>query len=116
MDLYDNYETLRTKSPRRPRHASRVDPAVAADINTRMAAMRVRSWCNTHECTEPSEGVCHHSNHRRDADKLLSQDDDFPGMLDMLGLPREYPACTEAEKRTWLRWIGQSGPGEDLAA
>lgn len=95
---------------RGPRHGGRVDPVRGEDINQRMAAMRVRSWGNRHACAEPATGECTHPNHRRDAHGLLSTEKDGPGLLDMLGLPHEYPAYTEDEKRMWLRWIGQSGP------
>lgn len=114
MDLYDIDGDTTTTQPRRPRHATRVDESTARNIQDRMAAMQVRRLCNQadHRCTAPSTGTCTHPNHRRDADLLLSQDADFPGMLDMLGLDAAYPQYTARERRTWLTWIGQAGPPE----
>jgi hypothetical protein len=113
MDLYDDYEDLHTQSPRKPRRKGQVDPAVAADINRRMAAMMVRRMCNQHECTEPETGSCEHPNHRRDNDYLLSTDRKYPGMLEVLGFDTAYPSYTQAEKELWLRSIGQAGPDEE---
>lgn len=113
MDLYDETDETSTR-PRRPRHATRVDDAVARDIQRRMATVLVRRKCNQsdHRCTAPSTGRCTHPNHRRDADLLLSTDERHPGMLDMLGLDTTYAQYTEGERMTLLKWIGQSGPAE----
>jgi hypothetical protein len=105
MEFYDTYEELRVQPPRKPRHAARVDPAKAADIEARMAAMTVRSKCNEHDCKATVPGECDHPMHRQKVALTLE-------MLAMLGLPTEYPAYTEAEKRAWLGWLGQSGPPE----
>lgn len=116
MEFNDDYDESSEQKPRKFRHATRVDPDQAADIERRMAAMRVRSMCNQHQCTEPSTGFCDDPNHRKDADYLLSTDGKHPGMLDMLGLDTAYPAYTDKEKATWLRWLGQAGPPEEQAA
>jgi hypothetical protein len=116
MSQLDDYEETAVVS-RRPRHATRVPDEVGEDIHRRLAAMTVRSKCNRHQCTEPKGEPCTDPNHRRDNDSLLSIDARFPGMLDMLGLDHTYPAVSDTERRTWLTWIGQSGPAEDdLAA
>jgi hypothetical protein len=114
MDAYGE-DAANPAASRRPRHATRVDEAVAQDIQRRMAAMQVRRKCNQedHQCTTPSTGSCEHPNHRRDADLLLSTDREFPGMLDMLGLDNAYPAYDAKEKATWLKWLGQAGPAEN---
>lgn len=110
MDLYDDESSPAT--PRRPRHATRVDDATGEAIQQSLAAMTVRRKCNQkdHQCTAPRTGSCEHPNHRRDADLLLSTDQRYPGMLDMLGLDHAYPQCSEKDRATWLKWIGQSGP------
>lgn len=115
MDAYGE-DAEQTVTARRPRHATRVDEAVALDIQQRMAAMQVRRKCNQedHRCTAPSTGSCEHPNHRRDADLLLSTDGEYPGMLNMLGLDSAYPAYDAKDKVTWLKWLGQAGPPEDL--
>jgi hypothetical protein len=82
---------------------------VAEDIHRRLAAMRVRYLSDQHGCQAHQTGRCDHPNHRRDMDLLAT-------MLDMIGLDQDYPAYTEAERRTWLTWIGQSGPPDELAA
>jgi len=71
--------------------------------------MKVRRLADQHQCQARATGACDHPNHRRDMDLLRE-------MLDALGLDEGYPAYTAAEDRTWLKWIGQSGPAEDLAA
>lgn len=117
MNLDDiHLEDAPGRPARKPHHAARVPDEVGEDIHHRLAAMTVRSKCNRHECTPSEQPDCTHPNHRRDADSLLSTDARFPGMLDMLGLDTAYPAVTDAERRTWLKWIGQSGPAEDRAA
>lgn len=113
---FDNEGDLPGRSTRRPRHATRVPDEVGEDIHRRMATLTARRWCNRHECTEPQGIPCTHPNHRKDADSLLSTDARFPGMLDTLGLDPAYQTVTDAERRTWLRWIGQSGPAEEQAA
>lgn len=104
MDFHDDFEALNT-----------IPDEVGQDIHERMAAMAVRRMCLQHACTAAETGVCTHPNHRRDADYLLSTDARYPGMLDMLGLDHEHRPYTDDEARTWLTWIGQSGPIEDAA-
>lgn len=104
MDLDEDISRARG-----PRHASRVDSEQAVDIERRLAALMVRRICNQHACTGTD---CAHENHRRDVDFLLSARTQDPGMLDMLGLPREYPDVTEKDRITWLKWLRQSGPPE----
>lgn len=116
MSQTDDGDEMLTQSARRPRHASRIPDEVGEDIHRRMAAVTARRWCNRHECTEPQGIPCADPNHRKDADSLLSTDARFPGALDMLGLDRAAPGVTDAERRTWLKWIGQSGPAEDSQA
>lgn len=111
MDFHEEDEG-RTSRPRSPRHAPQVKPELGADIERRMAAQMVRRICNQHQCTGWD---CTNENHRKDAHFLLSTDKDYPGMLDMLGLPREYPDLTEEDRTVWLTWLGQAGP-EDAAA
>jgi hypothetical protein len=101
---------------RRPRHATRVPDDVAEDIQRRMATMEARRLSNRHRCDATPTTPCTHPNHRRDADSLLTTDERHPGILDTLGLDSSFPSVTEAEKRTWLKWIGQSGPVEEQAA
>lgn len=107
MNADDDYDEPR--APRAPRHAAKVPDEVAEDIHQRLAAMAVRRKTDQHHCTAHRDGVCHHPNHRRDMDYLAE-------MLDTLGLGHDYPAYTQAEGRTWLTWIGQSGPAEHRAA
>ncbi len=112
-ESFSDDDDLPSPSSRGAKHAARVDPELARDIERRMAAMTARRKCNQHECTEPSTGSCDHPNHRRDAHYLLSDDDPHhPGVLDMLGLDHDYPAYTPTEKAAWLRWLGQAGPPE----
>lgn len=107
MDFYDDgADAVQTRGPR---HATRVPDEVGEGIHHRMAAMRVRYLSDQHGCQAHRAGICHHPNHRRDMDLLQE-------MLAALGLDQTYPAYTAAENRTWLKWIGQSGPAEDLAA
>lgn len=115
MDFHDEYEDFTSTTPRRPRHAAQVPDELAEDILRRLAAMRVRRQCNQHRCTAADPADCTDPNHRRDADLLLSTDAHHPGMLDMLGLDTSYPQYTEAERQTWLRWIGNA-PAADQAA
>lgn len=115
MDLYDDTEDLSTQNRRRPKYAARVPDDIGRDIHHRMAAMLVRRMCNQHQCTTPKTGTCDHPDHRKDNDYLHSVDENYPGMLDMLGFDHDYKPYTEDEKKTWLRWIGQSGPVEDAA-
>lgn len=109
MNLVDEYDDEPQTSARGPRHAARVPLDVAEDIHARLAAMQVRRKTDQHHCTARRDGICAHPNHRRDMHYLTE-------MLDMLGLDHGYPAYTAAENRTWLRWVGQSGPAEDQAA
>lgn len=113
-DLYDENEDLSGR--RRPKHANRVPDDVGEDIHRRMAAMMARRLRTQHDCTQARTGSCDHPNHRRDVDSLLSDDTDHPGALILLGLDDVTPGYTEAENRTWLRWIGRSGPAEEQAA
>lgn len=109
MDFYD--EAMGERVPSAPRrHARKIDPDQAIDIERRLAAMAVRRMCNQHQCTGES---CVDTSHRKDADYLLSENERFPGMLDMLGLPREYPDLTEQDRLVWLKWLRQAGPPED---
>lgn len=110
MDFYNDYDTPQSRPPARPRRAAPIDDDEADDIQRRMAAMKIRRRCNKHECTTPKTGSCDHPNHRRDNDSLLSEDDEYPGVLIILGLDTAYPACTEKEQAAWLKWLGQSGP------
>lgn len=108
MDFYDDFDGTAKRAPG-PRHASRVDPDEALEIQHRLAARTVRRICNQHSC---SGADCTHPNHRKDADYLLSEDEDYPGMLDMLGLPRNYPEITERDRIVYLKWLRQAGPPE----
>lgn len=116
MNLDDIYAEDPARTPRRPRHAAQVPDDVADSIRTRLAATKVRRMCNTHDCTGTPASPCQHPNHRRDADRLLSTDKEFPGMLDMLGLSTTWEPVGDDERRTWLTWIGQSGPADTEAA
>ena len=118
MSELDDYENPDATASRRPKHSTRVPDDVGEDIHRRMAALTARRWSNRHECNATATTDCTHPNHRRDNDALLSTDRDWPGILDTLGLDTAYPVVTDAERRTWLKWIGQSGPPEldDLAA
>lgn len=109
MSQTDNDDDLTEASARRPRHAAKVSHEVAESIHERLAAMQVRRATDQHQCQARGTGSCDHPNHRRDMAYLHE-------MLDTLGLSHDYPAYTQAEDRTWLKWIGQSGPAEDLAA
>jgi hypothetical protein len=86
-----------------PRRAGRIDPTLAEDIERRMAAMRVRVLCKEHDCQAPATGTCDDPMHRQKVNLTME-------MLDMLGLPREYPAYTEEEQEVWVGWLSQSGP------
>lgn len=116
MSQIDDFEDPGVRPARRPRHAARVPDEIGEDIHRRLAALIARSKCNRHACDATATSPCTHPNHRRDADSLLSDDPRFPGALDMLGLERTYQAVTDAERRTWLTWLGQSGPAEEAAA
>lgn len=111
LDFYDDFAEPVNKA-RGPKHAAQVDPERAQKIDRDLAAMTVRRMCNQHrgECTGLG---CTHPNHRLDVDYLLSEDREFPGMLDMLGLPRECPDITEQDRVVWLKWLRQAGPPED---
>lgn len=115
MGFHEEHDSLAAPSTRRPRHAAQVPDELAEDILRRLAAMRVRRQCNQHQCTAASPADCADPNHRRDADLLLSTDARHPGMLDMLGLDTAYPEYTEDERKTWLRWIGNT-PAPSRAA
>lgn len=114
MDSYEDDEDGRPS--RGPKHATRVPDDVAEGIHQRLAAMTARRMCNRHQCTATATTPCTHPNHRRDVDSLLSTDEEFPGVLDTLGLSSAWSTVDAAERRLWLKWIGQSGPAEDLAA
>jgi len=109
MDFHEEPESLSSVSRRRPRHASRVPDELAEGIVRRMAAMRVRHQVDQHECHARETGTCEHPNHRRDIDYMRE-------MLGALGLDQQYPAYTDTEQRMLLKWIGNSGPDETLAA
>jgi hypothetical protein len=109
---YDE-EDIPAETRRGPRHATRVPDEVGEGIHQRLAAMQLRRLVDKHQhtCTAHTTGSCADPNHRRDM-HLMSE------LLGAVGLSEGYPSYTEAEKRTWLKWIGQSGPAEadDLAA
>lgn len=75
----------------------RMNGDAIADLTQRMAALTVRRKCNQpdHQC-QPSSTPCQHRHHRRDATMLL------PEMLEMLGLPGEFPELSEDDKKNWL--------------
>lgn len=107
MEIYDDYEELHTQPRRKPRSASGLDHDTAADIERRMAAMKVRRRCNEHDCQAPKAGTCNHPNHRQKVHGALE-------VLEMLGLDPAYPAYTEAEKKAWSNWLRHSGPPETI--
>lgn len=101
MDFHAENTSLTSTSSRRPRHSARVPDDLAEDILHRMAAMRVRHQANQHECRARKTGSCDHPNHRRDLDYMQE-------MLSTLGLAQDYPAYTDAEQQTLLKWLGTS--------
>jgi hypothetical protein len=110
MNVEDEYDDEGEKRTRRgPKHAAKVPDETGEAILQRMAAMQVRRLTDQHHCTARDSGTCADPNHRRDMDYLGH-------MLDMVGLGRDYPSYTPAERRTMLRWIGQSGPADEQAA
>lgn len=105
----DDEDPDQDMTARKPRHAARVPDGIADGIQKRLVAMRARHVANQHGCRARETGTCDDPEHRRDLD-LLGE------FLDAMGLSHDYPAYTQAEERTLLRWIGQSGPPEDIAA
>lgn len=118
MDFYEDYQD---PAKRRTRHAGHIDADKATETERRLAAMMTRRICNQHACTGTD---CADENHRKDVDYLLSTDKRYDpvtgvllpsGMLDMLGLPREYPDITEKDRITYLKWLKQAGPPDPVA-
>lgn len=63
------------------------DAVRQADLAGRLAALLVRRQTNQHGCRPP----CRHPDHARDVDYCRE-------MLEMLGLPLEYPRVTAKER------------------
>lgn len=109
MNFEEHNEDLTSTSARRPRHAAQVPDELADGILRRMAAMRVRHQVDQHGCSARVSGTCDDPNHRRDVDYMRE-------MLSTLGLDESYPAYTDDEKRTLLKWLGTSAAVHDRAA
>lgn len=73
------------------------------DLENRLAALMVRRKTRQHECQRVNGGPCAHPDHRRDVDYTLT-------MLEVLGLPTEYPVITDEERAGYGQVVAQALP------
>jgi hypothetical protein len=70
------------------------------DLAKRLAALAVRRAANQHGCRGRD---CRHPDHRRDVDFCRV-------LLEMIGLPGEYPEVTEADRVEYVTGVAQTIP------